>query len=455
MQTAATAAAICIALGAGWLMGQQLWLGVAASIAVVAGFVLLLSPMFGLYAIISTLILGQLVRLPAFGSEGAILPNDVIIPAFLAGWLLRGLWRQRLTIPRSPLIWPTATLAVVLAVTFVLGVSQVPFLTTDEIMKSSLYLLRWAEYALLLLVIADVVVTESQARRTIGVLAAAAVVVSLLGFVQYRLFPDFRFMVPQGWDPHIGRLLSTWFDPNFLAGFLSFILCVVAGIASLRPPHQAKILWSAVAILFAAIVLTFSRSGYAAFLAGTFVLAFLRSRRMWLLLCVVAVAVVMFVPRVQERIQGAFDLDATAKLRIVSWENAFTVIRDFPVTGIGYNTYRYVQVNYGFQEDAAEHSAGGSDSSLLTFLVTAGPAGLAAELWWLWAMSTMAWTAYRRGASRYVRGLGVGALAGLVSVVVHSFFINSLLLPHMLLTMAVVFGTIAGLSREAKPGSAA
>ncbi|MBI5405039.1 MAG: hypothetical protein HY976_02335, partial [Candidatus Kerfeldbacteria bacterium] len=81
MQTAATAAAICIALGAGWLMGQQLWLGVAASIAVVAGFVLLLSPMFGLYAIISTLILGQLVRLPAFGSEGAILPNDVIIPA--------------------------------------------------------------------------------------------------------------------------------------------------------------------------------------------------------------------------------------------------------------------------------------------------------------------------------------------------------------------------------------
>jgi hypothetical protein len=45
-----------------------------------------------------------------------------------------------------------------------------------------------------------------------------------------------------------------------------------------------------------------------------------------------------------------------------------------------------------------------------------------------------------------VRGLGLGLFAALASAVSHSFFINSLLYPHMMLTMAVSFGVLIGLN---------
>jgi len=441
---AVTAAGLA-AVAAGWLLAQNLMVGFVLVVAAVAGAMILFSSSFGLAVLIATLILGQLVRLPIAGSEGAVLPTDIVLLGFLSGWLLRGLLERRLEIPGSPLAWPVGAVSLVMVVTFILGAWQVPFLTGGEAMKSALYLVRWLAYVALLFVVAGTIRGEHQAKRTIGLLVGSAAVVAVLGFFQLKLFPDFRFMVPQGWDPHIGRLLSTWFDPNFLAGFLSFALCIVAGIASFQPSLKRLGPWVVVSVLFAAIVLTYSRSGYAALLAGTTVLTFLRSRRMFLLLCVAAVAVVAFVPRVQERVQGAFNLDETAQLRLVSWQNALTVVRDFPITGIGYNTYRYVQVNYGFQTDAAEHSAGGSDSSLLTILVTTGPAGLAAYAWMLWASATVAWSAFRSGPTRFVRGLGLGALAGLASVTAHSFFINSLLFPHMLLVMSVTFGTLIAL----------
>lgn len=438
-------AAVAMAALAGWLLAENLLVGFVLVVAVLAGIMILFSPTFGLAVLIATLVLGQIVRLSVAGSEGAVLPTDIVLFGFLAGWLLRGLIGRRLEIPGSPLAWPTGAMAAVMVITFILGVGQIPFLTGNEASKSALYLVRWLGYVAALFVIAATIRNQRQAQRTIGLLVASAAIVAILGFIQLRLFPDFRFMVPQGWDPHIGRLLSTWFDPNFLAGFLAFILCIVAAIASYRPSLKRLGPWVLVSVLFAAIILTYSRSGYAALLAGAIVLTWLRSKRMFFVLCVVAVAVVAFVPRVQERVQGAFNLDETSQLRLVSWQNALTVVRDFPLTGIGYNTYRYVQVTYGFQEDASEHSAGGSDSSLLTVLVTTGPLGLAAYLWMLWASATVAWSAFRTGATDFTRGLGLGALAGLASVTAHSFFINSLLLPHMMLTLSVTFGTLIGL----------
>lgn len=438
--------AIIVAAAAAWLLGKSLLLGGALVVGGLIGGFVAFTPIAGLTAILGSLILGQLIRIPV--GEGAILPNDILVPAFLAAWFLRSLYRRRVALPSSPLSWPIAVMITLFILTFLAGALRVPFLTDRELAISSLYIARWVEYALLTLVVADMIRSETIARRVFVVLAGCAMVVALLGFVQLKFFPDFTFMVPEGWDPHVGRLLSTWFDPNFLAGFLTFIICVVGGVASQVGVVRRVPLLIVMAVLAAALVLTFSRSGYAAFAAGIVVLTFLRSKRMLLVLILASATLIVTVPRVQERIQGALSLDETAKLRLVSWENALTVVRDYPLTGIGYNTYRYVQVTYGFQTDASEHSAGGSDSSLLTILVTTGPFGLAAYLWLLWVALTVAWSAYRRGLTEFERGLGVGVLAATVSVIVHSFFINSLLFPHMLEVIAISFGLLVGLRQQ-------
>ncbi|MBI4090298.1 MAG: hypothetical protein HY421_02745, partial [Candidatus Kerfeldbacteria bacterium] len=50
-----------------------------------------------------------------------------------------------------------------------------------------------------------------------------------------------------------------------------------------------------------------------------------------------------------------------------------------------------------------------------------------------------------RGQSDLERGLGLGALSGLVSLTVHSLFVNSLLFPHLMATLALVLGVLVGL----------
>ncbi|MBI4090166.1 MAG: O-antigen ligase family protein, partial [Candidatus Kerfeldbacteria bacterium] len=419
-----------LAVAAGVLVGTEPLAAGVLIAGLLVGAVVVRWPLVGLAALIGSLVVGQLVRIPAFGAEGAVLPNDILLPAVAMGWLWRGLVSRRVVFPSSPLSWPIVTMLVVFVLTFLAGTAQLPFLAERERLVAALYIVRWSEYVLLFFIVADVVRTEPRARQLIWWVVSAASLIALLGFIQLKLFPDFSFMVPQGWDPHVGRLLSTWFDPNFLAGFFAFTSMLVGGLALYSSGARRMVLAVVAALLFAALVLTFSRSGYASFFAGAVVLTFLKSRRLFALLVLTAAIVLLTVPRVQERVQGAIAIDATARLRIVSWQNALTVYRDYPVTGVGYNTYRYLQVDYGFIKDAAEHSAGGSDSSLLTILVTTGPVGLAVYLWYLWAAGSIGWRGWRRGQSDLERGLGLGALSGLVSLTVHSLFVNSLLFPH-------------------------
>jgi O-antigen ligase len=145
------------------------------------------------------------------------------------------------------------------------------------------------------------------------------------------------------------------------------------------------------------------------------------------------IAVFLFVPRVQERVIGIRTIDETAKLRLVSYNNAFQVIGDHPVIGIGYNLYKYVQVEYNFLEKTSEHSASGSDSSILTIWVTTGTIGLIVYLWLFMAMLREAWkTWHAQHLDARWRGFGLGLFAGLLGLFAHSQFVNGLQYPHLM-----------------------
>jgi len=95
-----------------------------------------------------------------------------------------------------------------------------------------------------------------------------------------------------------------------------------------------------------------------------------------------------------------------------------------------------VQVQYGFMEDSQEHSASGSDSSLLTIWVTTGLVGLLAYAWLLIALIREAWRTWRdKTIPRLWQGFGVGLVGAWAALLVHSVFINSLLYPHIMQVM--------------------
>ena len=391
--------------------------------------------LLGLLLVILCASLGELARLP-FGPGNGLLANDLILSGLLSLWLFDKIFIKR-TFPPNKLWAPTLTFLIIAGISLLHGSR---FITLEETIKSSLYLFRFTTYLGVLFIAHDVARNPQHKKTLFHALIGGGVFLAIAGFIQLKIMPDFHALaLSDGWDPHVGRLLSTWFDPNFVGGLFAFILTIIA--AHLLSPEISKkqkawLTLSGIIILYA-LLLTYSRSAYLAFLGGIGTLSLLKSRKLLISVAILSILLISISPRAQERVTnlyytglslvgiGAELPDATARLRLDSWNGAITIINDQPFFGVGYNTYAYAQNRYGLLDDLKKHSATGSDSTLLTIWATTGLFGLMAYLWLLSKLLAHIFT-------KPEEPLTFGWLSGIIGLLVHSLFVNSLLFMPLL-----------------------
>ena len=108
-----------------------------------------------------------------------------------------------------------------------------------------------------------------------------------------------------------------------------------------------------------------------------FIYGVVKSPKLILFAGILAFLAYFAVPRIQTRIAGSTDPADSAYFRFISWRNAAEIFKDNAVAGVGFNSYRYAQLDYGFisRETLDSHSGAGSDSSLLLVLATTGVVG--------------------------------------------------------------------------------
>jgi O-antigen ligase len=119
---------------------------------------------------------------------------------------------------------------------------------------------------------------------------------------------------------------------------------------------------------------------------------------------------------------------SSIQARIQNWRNSLIIIRDHPIFGVGFNTYRYAQRAYGFTDTSKwlqSHAGAGADSSLLFVTATAGVFGLLAYLWYLRSLNQL-------------RTPNSELQVVLVALLVHSLFLNSLFYPSVMLWLALL-----------------
>jgi len=279
----------------------------------------------------------------------------------------------------------------------------------------------------------------------------------LLGYAQFVFIPDIgTWSTEGGWDPHTGRLLGTWMDPNFVAGFLGLIIPLAMGQWYDSESSKERFLLGGLILLFlGALFLTFSRSGYLAATMGLFLFFLFRDPKVILIGIVVVMIGIFSNERAQKRVmelagtvtsiilQSSDEIDPTASLRIQSWMQSFELFQKRPILGIGFNTYRYIAAEEGIV-DESNFSSGGSDSTLLTVLVTTGVVGCFAFLWFLFSIWFYSFHRFCRSYSitkpSESQALYLGFSSGCVALFVHSFFVNSLLFPLILMVVLIVAG---------------
>jgi O-antigen ligase len=326
------------------------------------------------YLSLLSLVLGQFTAL--FKSSGANLYLfDITVGIFVLYGIFVLLLSKKVDIPKYLIIY--------VLFCFLAGLSlfiQIPFLSSEQLFVASSYLFRLIIYVLAGFVVYSMLRYELITKNELMLsIIFSGLVLAIFGFFQLIVLPDFEILNPAlGWDPHKRRLASTFFDPNFAGGYLSICLALVLhlllGSSRSLSKISSKVLIICGFILLLALFLTFSRSAWLFFAIVVFVFGIFRSR--WLLLFAIILVFLAYfaVPRVQTRLSGITDPADSAYFRYVSWQNTVTIAHDNLLFGVGFNTFRYTQAQYGFfgAGQVGGHSGAGSDSSFLLVLATTG-----------------------------------------------------------------------------------
>jgi tetratricopeptide (TPR) repeat protein len=270
-----------------------------------------------------------------------------------------------------------------------------------------------------------------------------------------------------------GRPTGTFFNPNFLAGYLvaagtiawgyfCFTLKSRYGMSRRTERRHHKmgtiLALSVFLVLLVAIVQTASRAGIAALAIGMSGVLVARFGRKSLVGMLFLIALVAVIPNpVHDRFQMEHLYNPETYSRWQIWASSLDATRDHPF-GVGLGLYQYIYPRYGLpvEGQVARYAkvAQTAHNEYLQIATELGFIGLCIFMWGVWKLCRgMKWVLSQRLA-RWQRGLltGVGAASG--GLLVHAAFDSNLHEPALAIALTVCAGILlsAGNLLRQKPG---
>jgi O-antigen ligase len=286
---------------------------------------------------------------------------------------------------------------------------------------SSLYLFRFSAYASLYYIVTQRYVPEKVLLRWLYYFGTG---ISILGLIQFVLYPQLQNLSYLGWDPHYYRLFSTLFDPNF-AGII-IVLTIFLGIHQISKDKNRWLTLLEV-INAIALFLTYSRSSWGACMLGICIWI-LWTKRWKVGLCLaVSILILLSIPTPGGKTLRLLRTESTFS-RISNWKETIQIIRKSPVIGYGFNTLRYVHKDQSmYVTDAPlSRAASGVDNSFLFVFATTGIVGFITFLWII--------------GKTLKNNVSVLYVCILSALGFHSLFTNSLFYPWVMIWFWIFIG---------------
>lgn len=390
-----------------------------------------------LIALFSFLPFGEILRFDV-GNNVVIKPLDVI--AVILSFWVAFLYIRNKTF-RTSLRWYYFFFPIVGLVSLVINSV---WLQPHELIASFLYLLRWVAY--LSVFFAIIQVDKAFKKKLVSVLVIDGVVVLVIGYLQFLLYPSLRNLYYLGWDEHLYRLFSIFLDPNFAGAFLVLYLVFIAGLlfkSSKKTDHKKIFFYGLLLVVnLVAIFLTYSRSTLLMLLVSgvTFFLLLQKRKFILLLLGAVVIFVIVISPYFYLENINLFRVRSSIA-RIQTSGNALKIIQDHPLIGVGFDSYRYAQERYQFTKKQTKfpaHSASGVDTSLLFVLATTGIIGFSVYSYLWFRLCKRAQEGLKQKNNIYA----IIFLSSCVGLWVNALFINSLFFPAIMLWMWILLSLL-------------
>ncbi len=237
---------------------------------------------------------------------------------------------------------------------------------------------------------------------------------ALLGFIQILLYPNLRNLSYLGWDPHYYRLFSTLFDPNFVGGII--VVCFFLGLYMFTITKSKLQVVISQVILIIALLFTYSRSSFIAFITGLIVYIVVTKKWRYILFLALIPLVIFFFPSL-----GGISTDIgrmwSVTARITNWQEGSRLFLQSPIIGNGFSMRRI-------------------DNSVLFILVTTGVIGFV-------AFANVGIYLIRSNFIIKKQLLKAVYFSILAVLFIHSMFVNSLFYPQILIWFWIFIGAIS------------
>ncbi|MHB1459547.1 MAG: O-antigen ligase family protein [Armatimonadota bacterium] len=275
---------------------------------------------------LAPLIAGKLLPEPAFVIQ---------LIVFLAGgiWLYRSKTAYQTNIPMKPVLYSLVMFALLVIVSVFGSINK--GLSLRE-------LLNIASYLLVFLLVISYGKNKAAITSILASLCLSALIVSVIGLREYILTAS------AGW-----RTFSTFFNPDFLAGFAAMMLPVVlAWYLSANTAKVSVITGVATVLMFANLLLTGSRLGFIAATGGMILFAILSilmgsiRKTQLIKLAVIAVPVLLVMLMLSTPLTARMGSVAAVKaeshsgsFRLLTWKGTAKMAISNPIIGTGIGTF--------------------------------------------------------------------------------------------------------------------
>lgn len=321
-------------------------------IALLAAIVILREIEIGFWAVVGVVCLLPFATIPV---DVGITPTllDLALAATISIWALRIVTGNQRTIITGPVTIPLLIFILVALFAFIFGLSNGPL--TPNLLR------HFAELILSLgfvLVVVDFFSTWEKIERIVQIIVIVGAIAATMGIILW-LLPDLvandllnalqRIGYPGGLviryieeNPELSeRAIGTSVDPNAFGG----MLLMVAALAVPQLVARKKLLpgwltFVAVATIFIALILTFSRGAMVGLAAGLVFIAMARYRRLIPYMLFVFMVFLLFpftqgyIARFIEGFQGQ---DLATQMRFGEYRDAIALISRYPLFGVGFS----------------------------------------------------------------------------------------------------------------------
>jgi putative inorganic carbon (hco3(-)) transporter len=304
------------------------------------------------------------------------------------------------------------------------------------------------EYALFFIVVVDVFSDYKKLKRLLIVTLISVALAYINGIAQYII----GFDIARGFPLSNGAITGAFSNPNGFGNYVIMFIPILLGLSICKNilfRYRAIIFFMFSMSLFC-MIFTYSRASVIGFSAAVLFFGFVKSKKLLFVFIIILLLGFFILPnRLHDQLKRTSNLETLQKEHRVSlYMSAINIVKNYPITGAGLNTYAMVIPKYAIDDSDRNHYA---HNSYLQIAAETGIVGLMAFLWFLWAIFIKGMRHLRLlrscGMSKSdIYNLILGLMAGIVGFSVHAFFDTTFTAVMLAALFWIMLGAVVAVS---------